>query len=266
MTVLSAAQSAGIRLLGRKPASLFGSDTFGLELGDLANEAAADIADYYDWQALKVLQTHTGDGFSVAFDLPTDYGRMLKNGEVHSSTWRNIPFRQARDENDWIRLQQNLPVGAPGVWIILGGQMQIFPPLVSSDSAQYYYISRNIVSEDAVTRASTGGILVDELADQLIDDVGNQLIAFEGALSKSTFTQDDDVFILSERLLTLSLIWRWRAQKRQAYDEDLTNYETALATASGSDKGARILVAGSRRHAIRVDGSDGVYRGPRINA
>lgn len=255
MTVLSAGQAAGIRLLGRRPASLFSdSDVFGLELGELATEAANDIVDFYDWQKLKILQKHTGDGLTVAFDLPSDYGRMLKDGELHSLTWRNKPFRKARDENDWI-YQQQVPTAAPGVWIILGGQMQIFPPMPVGEVAEYYYISNNIVA---------GNYLVDELGNTLVDQAGNTLI---DSGFKTAFTADADVFILPERLLTLSLIWRWRAQKRQAYDEDLTNYETALATATGTDKGARILVVGKVRGGGggRADGNDGVYPG-RINA
>lgn len=247
MTVLAAAQSAAIRLLGRKPASLFGNDAFGLELGELATEAAVDIAEYRDWQQLKVLQVHAGDGASIAFDLPTDFSRMLKKGEVHSATWKTANFSPARDEDEWIYLQDVAISGTPGAWIILGGQMQIFPPMPVGELARYYYISKNIVAEDAAVRASTGGFLVDELGNQLIDELGNQLIAFDGALSKPAFTQDDDVFVLSERLLTLSLIWRWRAQKRMEYSEDLTNFEVALDAAATRDKGARILAVGAER-------------------
>lgn len=269
MTVLSAGQAAGIRLLGRRPASLFSdSDVFGLELGELATEAVADIADFYDWQKLKVLQNHEGDGSTIAFNLPIDFGRMLKDGEVHSLTWRDKPFRKARDENDWIRLQQVAPSGTPGVWIILGGQMQIFPPMPVGETAQYYYISNNLVAESVdVPTATSFGTLVDHAGNVLIDGNANTFLGFETFLNKSAFTEDDDVFVLSERLLTLSLIWRWRAQKRMEYSEDLTNYETALATATANDKGARILVTGTRRGSASraMPGADGVYRG-RINA
>lgn len=249
MTVLSAGQSAGIRLLGRRPASLFSdSDVFGLELGELATEAATDIAEYYDWQKLKILQQHAGDGSTIAFDLPADFGRMLKDGEIHSLTWRNRPFRMAADENDWIRQKQIGPSGNPGVWIILSGQLQIFPPMPVGEVAEYYYISNRIIAESAgLLSAISSSQLVDDRGNTLIDDRSIPLIGFQTFLSKSAFTDDNDVFVLSERLLTLSLIWRWRAQKRMEYSEDLTNYETALATAVGTDKGARVIVVGKRR-------------------
>lgn len=247
MTVLSAAQSAGIRLLGRRPASLFDpADVFGLELGELATEAATDIAEYYDWQKLKVLQTYDGDGTTVAFDLPADYGRMLKKGNVHSSSWQAVPFRPAKDEDEWIYLQETAFSATPGTWIILGGQMRIFPAIPAGETARFYYISNNIIAEsDGLLNAS--GTFVDHNGDILVDDSGNRLVSFSTFLSKTAFTDDNDVFVLSERLLTLSLIWRWRAQKRMEYAEDMANYETALEKAAATDKGSRILTAGRQR-------------------
>lgn len=265
MTVLSAGQSAAIRLVGRRPASLFSDDdVLGLELGELATEAATDIAEYYDWQKLKLLQAYIGDGLTTAFALPPDYGRMLKDGELFSLAWRNKPFRRAENESEWVYLQQVASSASPGAWIILGGQMQIFPPMPVGEQASFYYISNNIVAENAgVVFGGSGGVLIDDRSNVLVDDRGNSLIGFNTFLSKSGFTDDNDIFVLSERLLTLSLIWRWRSQKRQEYAEDLTNYETALATATGDDKGARILVAGSKRR--RAGCSDTVFPG-RINA
>jgi hypothetical protein len=264
VTVLSAAQSAGIRLLARRPASLFSNDdSFGLELGELATEAATDIAEYYDWQKLKVLQTHAGDGLTVAFDLAADYGRMLKDGEVHSLNWRGRSFRKVDDENEWIYLQQTTPLGAPGAWIILSGQLQIFPPMPTGEQASYYYISNNIIADSAALLAGgSGNILIDEDGNHLSDEHADELSDGVPFLSKPAFTDDNDVFVLPERLLTLSLIWRWRAQKRMEYAEDLTNYETALATAAGTDKGARILVVGRQRN--RIDAGQPVFPG-RIN-
>lgn len=268
MTVLSAGQSAGITLLGRRPVSLFlDDDTFGLELGNLATEAAIDIAEYYDWQKLRVPLNFAGDGISISFDLPTDYGRMLKDGEVHSLLWRGRSFRKVSDENEWIYLQQTTPLGAPGAWIILGGQMQIFPPMPTTEIASFYYISKNIVGEtgaDVLTSGfNIGNTLANESGDILVDSDGNNLIDGTAPLLKPAFTENDDVFVLPERLLTLSLIWRWRQMKRMEYAEDLTNYEIALGMAAGTDKGARVLVVGRQRS--RIVSSQPVYPG-RINA
>ena len=218
MTVLAAAQSAGLRLLGKKPNSLFGTDQFGLELGELATEAAVAIAEYHEWQTLKILKAYAGDGSTMAFDLPTDFGRMLKKGCVHSFTWKNANYRPARDEDEWLYLLDTNISGTPGVWILLGGQLQIFPVMPVGETARHYYISKNIVAPS------------------------------DGAAGKKVkFSADGDAFVLSERLLTLALIWRWRAQKRLEYAEDMTNYEIALADEVTKDKPAKPLIVGRQR-------------------
>lgn len=212
MTVLSACQSAALRLLGSKPSSIFSSsDTFEMELADLATETAVAIAKEHEWQKLKTLATLTGDGTTTAFDLPTDYDRMVKDGNVHSSLYQTAFFARVDSIDDWVMIGDQLATATPGNWIILGGQMQILPAMAAGETARFYYISKYI---------STG---------------------------QSAFTSDSDVFLLPERLLTLGLIWRWRAQKRMEYSEDLRNYEIALSQEISRDRGARILSVGTKR-------------------
>lgn len=221
MTVLAAAQDAAILLLGRKPSSLFGSDQFGAELGALANEAAADIVEYYDWQKLRKLATFTGDGATASFDLPIDYNRMLKKGAIHSTMWRTRNFRQARDEDEFLLLKDINLAGTPGVWLMLGGQLQFFPPPSASEVGRYYYISNRFVS---VGDGQPG--------------------------SKAKFTADNDAFVLPERLITLALMWRWRALKRLEYSEDMQSYGVALDQAVAKDRGSKVLTVGTQRHAV----------------
>lgn len=219
MSVLSAAQSAGIRLIGEKPASLFspvGSNVkFSNELADLATDIAIDIAKQHDWRVLTKLATITGDGTSLAFDLPTDYDRMPIKAAVHSGSWEQWRFEPARDLDQWLDILTFAGAGLPGWWIILGGQIQLTTgnsgAIGTGTTAKYYYISNQI------------------------------------AASKASFSDDGDTFVLSERLLTLGLIWRWRQQKRQEYGEDMKNYELALEKEIARDKGAQLLTSGVGR-------------------
>lgn len=221
MTVLSACQSAAVRLLSVRPTSIFSSsEKFEMELADLATETAVSIAKAHDWQTLTTLATLTGDGSDTAFDLPSDYDRMINDGNVHSATFSTGIFRRAADLDEWIYLQDNLPTGVPGNWIVLGGQMQILPAMASTETARFYYVS-------------------------------NKIITGEGG-TKVAFTADQDEFLLPERLLTLGLIWRWRAQKRMEYSEDMQNYEIALSEEIKRDKGARILKIGVQRYPANV--------------
>jgi hypothetical protein len=218
MTVLSAASSASVRLLGRKLTALFSStNTFEMELADLATETAVAIAKEHEWQKLKTLATLTGDGTKTAFDLPSDYDRMVKDGNVHSSRYQTAYFSRVDSLDDWILIGDLLATASPGNWIVIGGQMNIKPAMASNETARFYYISKNIT----VT--------------------GN-----------ASFSGDGDEFLLPERLLTLGLIWRWRSQKRLEYAEDLQNYEIALSEEIARDRGARIISVGTQRYSGNV--------------
>lgn len=217
MTVLTAAQSAARRLSQTQPTSLFSAaNTFGMEMADLATETAIAITKGHDWQLLTKLATLTGDASTLAFNLPTDYGRMLIKAKVHSKKFRTATFTPARDLDEWLYLNDFLSTGTPGNWVILGGQMQIFPAMAATETARFYYITNMI------------------------------------ATSKAAFTADGDVFLLPERLLTLGLIWRWRSQKKLEYAEDLQNYEIALSEEVNRDKGSHIITVGRQRSAIGV--------------
>jgi hypothetical protein len=217
MTVLTALQSAGIRLVGQRLTSFFQStDTLPVELCDLVNETARDIATKHDWRRLTLLETITGDGATTSFDLPTDYDRMLIKGDVHSSTWEQWRYHRVQDLDEWQDLQTFSAIANPGSWIILAGAFQVYPAIPTGEEAKFYYISRDIV-------APTSGA------------------------NKAAFTADTDTFLLDERLLTLGVIWRWRAQKRLEYAEDMANYERELEASIGKDKGSRILTSGPRR-------------------
>lgn len=217
MTFLSAAQSASIRLIGKKPTTFFSStDQFALEITDLANEVAADLVKYSEWRDLVTLQSMVGNSVTIGFNQPADYDRMPVNQEVNRAnfyTWGYVP---ARDLNFWRDLVNGLASPNPGYWIMLGGQMQFMPAIPTGTTATYYYISKNIVLDA------------------------------DGATKKAVFTKDQDTLIINERLLTLGLIWRWRAQKRLEYAEDLQSYEILAAQESGTDRGSSILTAGPR--------------------
>jgi hypothetical protein len=221
MTVLSSCQAAGMRLTGTRPQTVFSTtDRFSQELADLATETAIGIAKAHDWQALTKKHTIAGDGVTTSFALPSDYDRMPIKANVYS-TRSLIALLPVRDIDQWLEFEIEPVVGHPGYWIILGGQFQILPAMGASETAKFYYISSEIIS----------------------NGVGN----------KKEFSTDSDTFKLSERLLTLGIIWRWRAQKRLEYAEDIQNYQIALNEEIGRDQGSNILAIGRGRVPIWAD-------------
>jgi hypothetical protein len=221
MTILSVCQDAAVKLNQPKPTSVFSStDPFAAELLLQAKETAASLLkEEHDWRDLTQLATCQGDASTVVFPLSTvapGYERMIKGGKLHSLRFRNATFRPARDLDEWLFLKDNLLVGSPGNWILLGGAVQIFPAMPVNDTARFYYIS-NRVALSAAGAAQTG------------------------------FLADTDTFILDERLLYLGIVWRWRADKRMEFSEDLRNYEIAKQSAMGKDKGSQIITVGRQR-------------------
>lgn len=217
MTIRDAMQSASIRLLGRKPSEFFSStDQFEQELADLVNEAAKDITKDHAWSALTTLNTIPGDGVTTAFPLPADYDRMPVDVDIHSQTWNTWRFARTRDLDQYLDFTTGMGIMSPGIWVMLGGKINFYPAIGTGEQAKFYYQSKNYaVDKDGIPKAA--------------------------------FSRDDDTFVLSERLLTLELIWRWRSQKRLEYSEDMANAQKARSEEIGADKGARILAIGPDR-------------------
>lgn len=218
MTVLSACQSAVLRLIGTKPATVFSSnEKTVVEIADLVTEVGVDIMKGHDWQVLTKIATVTGNGTDTAFPLPNDYDRMaLAQGVSDSNSWF-WNYTQVPDMDTWIMIQNGFYLGVvnPGWWILTGGQFQFQPAPASGATAKYPYVSKNFA------------------------------VAQSGS-AKAAFDNDNDTFVLDERLLTLGLIWRWRAQKRLEYAEDMQTYEIALSQAQARDRGATVIRSNGR--------------------
>lgn len=216
MTVLSALQSAAIRLNGTRPASVFAStDQFEMELAALSNEVAQDIAKSHDWQALYRIATLTGDGTTTDFSLPSDYDRMPINADFLDMTTFGWGYTRIKDVNEWLLLTRDNYTVNPGAWILFGNLLQ-FIPAPASGTTKFPYISANIAQ--SVAQAP-----------------------------KAEFDTDTDTFVLPERLLTLGVIWRWREMKKLDASTEQASFEKAFNEYAGRDKGARILFEGLKR-------------------
>lgn len=207
MTLKSVVDSATIRTVGNVPASVFGStDQVSREMADLSTDVAIEIAESAEWRSLVKIAEMVG---APSFPKPVDYDRMMTGQGIlnkDSWFWGYINF-QSVDEY-LMAVNGRLPMMQPGGWIIIGDEFKFYPD--PTGVAQFPYISSHII------RGSNGA-------------------------TKAAFTADDDSFILPERLLTLGLIWRWKAQKGLDYGEDMAIYQQSLSQEQNKDKGERIL-------------------------
>lgn len=230
MTVLDVVRGASLVIGVARPDQLFAGTTRELfELQAMVNEVAQMVAfdSGHDWTKLKTLATLTGDGSALGFDLPTDYLRMLKKARLWSSATPYSPFTHYPDTDTWLGTQVQAFQPLVGAWTIIGEQLQIrvggnAAALASLETAQFYYITKNIVR------------------------------AIDGT-AQPAFTMDSDTFRLDERVLKLGLIYRWKQDKGQDYAENLSDYENALFQQIGTDKGSNIMVVGRRRMSGEMD-------------
>lgn len=186
-----------------------------VELFSLANEMAERIAAGHEWQKLSSIHTLTGDGTTTAFDLPTDYSRMLVKAQVWSSSLETA-LSPITDLDRWLELDVQDFDFVVNAWTIYGGQMHIKPALSTGVTAKFFYQK-------------------------------NKIIQASGGTYQTEFLADEDVFTIDERLLKLGMIWQWKANKGRAYAEDMENYESHLARLVVRDKGSKMIRIGSVR-------------------
>lgn len=224
MSILSAMQSATIRLVGQKPAVFFtSSDQLELEIVDLVNEVARDICRYADWQALTKVYNVPTDGVTEIFNLPDDYDRQLLVTDIQDLNNWVWGYEHIENINDFLyRRARNFEL-TPGAWTIYQNQIHFFPPPNVQNSATYPYISNNYALDS--------------------NNVG-----------KPEFTADTDDFIIKggNDLLTLGLIWRWRENKKLDYTGDQEQFTMALDQIAAKDKGTNVYRARSRSRRLNT--------------
>lgn len=215
MSVLSVAKNVCLVIGLDQPSQLIGStDREYMELARLANTMAGTIAQTYDWQALQVQNTFTGDGVAEAFDLPEDYDRMPDAASMWSNRW-TWAFNKVSSTDEWLEYQVVPWTFINGNWIIFGDQFHILPIMGDGETLRFFYISENYAADAS------------------------------GA-PKPAFTADTDRFRLSEYLLELGMIWQWRAYKGLPYEEDMQTYERELGSLMSKDSGAKAVLSGNR--------------------
>ena len=164
------------------------------EMLSLANEMAQRIAyDQRDWTVLRniSLTTIVGGSGMPFFPLPVNYKRMLLTSEVWRSSNTMSPMRFIPDTNDWLQRRQRPVEGwHSGEWTIIGGDLYITPTIAADETGWFVYLDKNCIN------LGGGGV-------------------------SDTFQNDNDSFRLDERLLKLGMIMQWKANKGNAYAEDI---------------------------------------------
>lgn len=216
MSVLTAMQSATLRVVGQRPASFFGSpETLEMEMCDLVNEVARDVQRFTDWQALTKIHTIVPNG--EEYPLPTDYSRMGLAADMQTPPFSIMwGYSHASNVNEFLALKETWLISSigGGLWTIMGDKFHFYP--APTTEAKFVYIG------------------------------GHYAVDGETGQGKDEFNDDSDKFVLPHRLLTLGLIWRWREMKKLDFSGDQEAFMKALSEEAGKDGGSRVIRKGGR--------------------
>lgn len=215
MTILSVVQDVALAVGIERPMALYGdTQRTSEELRAVARAAAERIIEDRDWLALSRSLEIIGSGAETRFALPADFDRFRMGAELYdASTGRAIS-----------RLSSPQQAAYAGV------------SPVAPSFARWRVQGRYVVVDPAPSVALTG---VYQSRYYAIDADG---------VAKETFTQDEDSFLLPEKLLRLCMIWMWKAQKGLPYGQDFDNFEAAVGEQYGREGDRTALSIGPVRN------------------
>lgn len=194
-----------------QPAAVVGSsDRQVQQLLAIANRAGRMLASAHPWQGLREEQdfvTTATEAQATAF--AADFDRFVPNSFFNRTTRREIVGPLTPQQYQWIKAQ---PVYANVylAWIERQGVFRMVPQPPAGQTIAYEYIS------NAWAKSNIGA-------------------------AQTAYLADTDLTYLSEDLIGLGMIWRWKRAKGNDYAEEMADYETELEKAKARDGGATML-------------------------
>ena len=210
MSCLSIIQTACKRLGLTAPNSAVGNtDSQVIQMLSLLNEEGEALCTRYTWQAVIKETSFT----TVATEIQGAISTIAPNLDyvINDTIWnRNLrrPVYGPLTKQRWQQLKAMAMQGPFNQYRIRGDDLLFIPAPVAGQTCYFEYITKNWLTDST------------------------------GVTERSEFAADADVAVLDERLLTLGLIWRWKAAKGFDYTADLQKYERRVIDAIARD-GAR---------------------------
>lgn len=204
MTLLTMIQNVCDELSLDPPTEVISStDPMVSQLLRLVKRQGDDMARDYDWTKLIVLREFTATADYPQNEPPDDLERFLDNSTLwnKSRLWRvNGPVLPS----DWQRLRVINSNPVPQIWRMMDGKIDIYP-ITAGEVYSYEYVS------------------------------GEWIEHIDGSTGR-TFTADTDTARISERIIELGVIYRWKKAKGFAYADFEADYQKALENEVGSDR------------------------------
>jgi hypothetical protein len=219
MSLLTIVQNASARLGLTRPSTVTtSSDPLAVTLLGLAQEEGKTLARRHSWQVMQSEYTFSTVASTASYALPTGFDRILVDTVFNRTSRRRMMGDLTPAQ--WQETQASLVTMVNPAFRIRGNLFYISPTPSAVETVAYEYISKNWCQ-------SAGGT------------------------GQEAWNLDTDTGILDEELMTLGIVWRFRAAKGLDYAESMNSYELQVANAILRD-GAPVRIDTSNCERDRV--------------
>lgn len=213
MSMLTIIQTAQKRLGLAVASQVAGNtDDTAVQMLALLNQAGEELAQEYPWQALQREATFTTVAAETqgAMETLAPGWLYIVNQTIWNRSLRR-PVFGALTEQDWQLLKSSSVQGPFQQFRIMGGNLMFIPAPPAGQTCAFEYITKQWATDS------------------------------KGVTGKSAFTDDTDVSVLDEQLLTLSLVWRFKQANGLDYSAELGMFNLRLGNAEARDGGKQTL-------------------------
>ena len=222
MSMLTMVQSACVRLGIPSPNAVATStDVQYLQLLALLNEEGSELSARTEWQVLNREAHFTTLNTEIQGTLDTICPGInyIINDTIWNRTIRRPVFGPLGSQY-WQQQKAMFTAGPWNQYRIKGNNLSFFPVPAAGQDCYFEYVSKYFATDNI------------------------------SALYKSAFTVDSDISLFNEDIMTLGLIWRWKANKGLDFGTDYQKYETRVLMEIGRDGAKPILNMGEARYDI----------------
>lgn len=199
------------------------SDRTVQEMVQFINEAGQEIARRVDWGHLNRSTTLNGDGTNKVHALPADFARLVRGICV---THNGSPVRSL-SQAEWAALT---PVEGQPRYFLLEGQQITFWPFLAA--------GLNVTADIATVTADQSDATADGLLPTDTVDLSYQSLYWTPGAKEFVSSLDEP--LISEELLLLCAIVRYRRQKGMDYADFEAEYEAAIGDLATFDDRSRL--------------------------
>ena len=233
MSLLTVVQRASVQVGIDKPTAALGSGNSTYEqMAELANVEGEELARAADWRALNRQLTVTGDGTTTLWGLPSDFERFIIPDPLWEEDRPMFPLEGPYTPSQMLAIQAANINPPYYVWRLVEEELEIYPALPSAKVINGEYFTTKWATDSTDT---------------------NDLLYY---------TNDSDIALIDERIITLGVVWRWKRAKGMDYVEEFRTYEMEKAKRIGADGGKSVVsssrsnkwLGASRKNAYQVTG------------